>query len=364
MKERMLFLLLLLIPSGVFAQLHELADKFDMNKFDSAPSSEFRHFEYPVQILAYNGHKIEARAFMTYIFDGEKEDYEHLLIRIYLMPDSTDGFSRAVKDSIAKYATHNTLVYHALFYKSGYRQSVSGEADMYARAFSPLVSDESDKIRLKYYAVFDPRHSDSCRIDYRITDEPWERADKTEVLDFTGAGHGSSWIFRLHDIGEFDKDCFDPGTRKNCYLEVFTGFYSEINEPTRDLNEGVVCPDSLYATMSMKISGFNDKLGRVNSNLISNGVSVDGNTNMQRMSCRKNGSGEIIMQNTYPIFFQNEGKDRLPFFDNKEVVFLDCRASAKCRYIHVKDTGTKRLSGTWLAVEKATFSCMFYQNMP
>lgn len=360
MRNKIFILLLFLTVSAWVSAQRELKSEFDTYVLLSEDST-YRQFDYPVETIVYNGHEFEARAMITYKYDEKKREYERLFLRIFLKPDNVDGLGQAAKDSIAKYATANTLVHHERFYKKDYSQSVIGEADVYARAFSPLTCGENDKVKLKYHAVFDPRHTEECTIKYEISTGQWAPPSPVMFTQLTNWKFNSFWEFRLHNIGLFDKNLVETDyKRHDSYIWALMQFFDEINSEDgvySSADPRVECPDTIYAESRFSILGYN-KDGLSGSNLVSS-LWTDNDRWVNRLALCTDGSGTVIMQNTYPISGDAMGGELLPFFANRRTVYMDYRTSAKCRYHY-----TEWEKGQWdrqLMIEQASFTVMFHQ---
>lgn len=322
--------------------------------------ASFKEFDFPVQTHVYKGRKIEARARMTYLLDKDNENYEAVYLRIFLKPDDVSGFGQAAKDSIAKYGKHSTVVFHELFYTKGLKQSVKGEADMYARSFSPFVVDENDKIRMSYRAVFDYRYPDSCKIEYCFFDEPWKRVSRTEILDACDDKfyHSSFFNFRLHDTGYFDKNSDSPSVSSYMAGQFF--FFDEPSGKTSDvIDPRETFPESVYAYNEFYVYNTSTNGREYSCGIARQSVLVPGDTACMHKFFVGDDCGEVIMQNTYPIYFNSHEGSCLPFFANDNIVYMDCRARAKCKFIYLGDYKNpyKRY-----VVEQYSVSCMLYQN--
>lgn len=346
--------------TGINAQKH-FPDEYSTNHYNGwRERCPFKEFDFPVQTHVYKGRKIEARARMTYLLDKDKENYECVYLRIFLKPDDVSGFGRAAKDSIAKYGKHNTVVFHEILYQKGLKQRVKGEADMYARSFSPFVTDENDKIKVGYKAVFDYRHPDSCKIEYRFSDEPWERVSRTDIQDACANRfyHNAFSDFRLHDIACFDKTSDVPSV--SSYMAGCFYFFDEPSGKKSDVvDPRETFPESVYAYCIFNIYNTRTDGMEYPYGIARQLVVLPGDTTCMYKYFVGDDCGNVVMQNTYPIYRGGDKGSCVPFFANDDIAYMDCRARARCRFVYGGDCKNpyKRY-----VVEQYSVSCTLYQN--
>lgn len=214
---------------------------------------------------------------------------------------------------------------------------------------------------MKYHAVFDPRHPEECTIKYEISTGQWAPPSPVMFTQLTNWKFNSFWEFRLHNIGLFDKNLVETDyKRHDSYIWALMQFFDEINSEDgvySSADPRVECPDTIYAESRFSILGYN-KDGLSGSNLVSS-LWTDNDRWVNRLALCTDGSGTVIMQNTYPISGDAMGGELLPFFANRRTVYMDYRTSAKCRYHY-----TEWEKGQWdrqLMIEQASFTVMFHQ---
>ena len=106
------------------------------------------------------------------------------------------------KDSINERATYNTVVLHnRLFGKEG-KYTLKGEADVYARSFSPTQCTAADKARLTYTARVDVANPSASTIKYKLVEAEWKKADPViPTPSKQGYRYSGHILFLMHDAG-------------------------------------------------------------------------------------------------------------------------------------------------------------------
>ena len=138
---------------------------------------KYEEADLPESKIDYNGHEVTVRANVAVSADTCINDKRLIKLSIFLKPDNTDGFSPVRKDSINERATYNTVVLHnRLFGKEG-KYTLKGEADVYARSFSPTQCTAADKARLTYTARVDVANPSASTIKYKLVEAEWKKAD-------------------------------------------------------------------------------------------------------------------------------------------------------------------------------------------
>lgn len=146
----------------------EPSERYDIVEFPWSKMLKYEEADLPESKIDYNGHEVTVRANVAVSADTCINDKRLIKLSLFLKPDNTDGFSPVRKDSINERATYNTVVLHnRLFGKEG-KYTLKGEADVYARSFSPTQCTAADKARLTYTARVDVANPSASTIKYKL----------------------------------------------------------------------------------------------------------------------------------------------------------------------------------------------------
>lgn len=165
-------------------------------------------FEYPEQLLDYNGLKIKARASVACEVVGPDKKCDRHVLTMSFMPLDTEGIPAYLKDSISKYAKRATVVKN-FGLKAENKHTFKGKANMYARAFCNESHNDDSEITVKYKAVFNSENPLLNRIAYRLVKTEWKKPDLTMQIPEGELRYNNITEVDMHDMGYhkfIDKD--------------------------------------------------------------------------------------------------------------------------------------------------------------
>lgn len=332
MKTKLLIATLLLLfaaPQGITAQ-------DGIPKRGDTDFRDVKVFEYPKQVLDYNGQKVEAFANVIYNYDDRLGKYRYLTLRMCFLPLDTEGFPADLQDSIAKYARHGTVVCHSGIMCKKPRQAIKGKADMFSKAFSVKFDNWDAQAEVKYSAVFDPKNPAKCKIDYKISRARWSKPDETIGLYPSSAEDFDVWRPAIHDVGKWGYRYNNP--EHICYLIASVKCRAPRRKNKFTGKIRVEKCDSVYLKVYPSLQDFNVGKGRRSISIFSGDVP-------DKYAFSKNGSEGVCAQGSFTV---REG-NCFPFMDRDKAVWLDYRAKAKCCYLNSN-----------LVMEQVSFSCLFH----
>ena len=346
----------------------EPSERYDIVEFPWSKMLKYEEADLPESKIDYNGHEVTVRANVAVSADTCINDKRLIKLSIFLKPDNTDGFSPVRKDSINERATYNTVVLHnRLFGKEG-KYTLKGEADVYARSFSPTQCTAADKARLTYTARVDVANPSASTIKYKLVEAEWEKADPViPTPSNQGYRYSGHILFLMHDAGTRPLGTYitnDDGvvhtTRKGDMLCTFRFHerYTKNEEETiynnhapdlRELQANFIFDGQFLTDPPTGINNGNTKMGLVVSPYyIKKGP--DGGIYSIMASKR---DGKITGQ------YENLLLARwLPYSRNDEYMKLDARMHAKCRLI--KNKSKEPFAMPHFFCEQATFSCLIH----
>lgn len=346
----------------------EPSERYDIVEFSWSKMLKYEEADLPESKIDYNGHEVTVRANVAVSADTCINDNRLIKLSIFLKPDNTDGFSPVRKDSINERATYNTVVLHnRLFGKEG-KYTLKGEADVYARSFSPTQCTAADKARLTYTARVDVANPSASTIKYKLVEAEWEKADPViPTPSNQGYRYSGHILFLMHDAGTRPLGTYitnDDGvvhtTRKGdmfCTFR-FSERYAKNKEESkyytgdtelRELQANFILKGLFQTDPPTGINNGNTEMGLVVSPYyIKKGP--DGGIYSIMASKR---DGKITGQ------YENLLLARwLPYSRNDEYMKLDARMHAKCRLI--KNKSKEPFAMPHFFCEQATFSCLIH----
>lgn len=314
--------------------------------FDNA-DSEFSVFEYPKQILSYEGTKIEVRATVSYRFDAVAEKYDGLVLVLRFLPLDSGKFGAGIGDSIRMYARQSTVVQNVCEAKAGAECRIESNADMYSRAFCMADEVDESKITVEYEMVFNPLNTESNVMNFRLRKADWTESDSTlPVKDNEGFGGymEKSWIFRLHDAGY--RYCEDDGQWRMSYIEPTFNVLSNISVSDGAQYIEVIGKNvGAFSYANVKCKCANEEkvfgarlLGQISDAPLTESLFVSA----------KN-PDKVIMEKDTPLPYSENAAERLPFTDNDKETYCRYRASAE-----------RFALDSYFFIRQSSYSLLFY----
>lgn len=269
-----------------------------------------------------------------------------------MKPTDTDGLSDELKHTISEYGNHNTVVIHNLFHEKGSKHKLRGEADVYARAFSPQSCTPNDMAKLKYIAVINLTDPDKSTISYKISKSAWKPADKfVETEPNQPTRFCGQCTVRLHDCSDILMDGKNEYL-KNGHLHGYILF-----EEKPDPKYGT----SLYSDANdfgnMRTTVYFNINGILNGK--EHGLSVGDGHTLFNLATKKRivaenstAKDEVTVQQTIPV------AKGFPFADKVKPTAIDYRVHGKLRLVRFGKNDNTEFPQ--LTFERASFSCMIH----
>lgn len=356
----MLFVALLSLPFGrIMAQgaLKNIAG-YNFTNVNGPDESSCKDFEYPSQIIVYDGKKIEARGIVTYKYNAVTREYERLYLRVFMKSLCNDYLLPEDIATTEKLADVYSLVQHERFGKKGSRQRIRGKADVYARAFGEVPCPADNMLELRYNAVFDCDNPEKSEITFKLSDGRWKtpRNYAKDIYARSEMKYGG-WNFQLHGAGRFGfaDGSFLPA-EQSALIGALWWQYPPEAESGRATGARSL-PRPLYVFTNVYVKGI-DKNGQFGHYTIGGDVQSGRQWDLTRMFVLKENSKEITLQNTYNINRLPNGYLPLRYFAKSDkMVHMDCRS-----YLKFKSKNPKKHQGfDNVILERATFSCYIHK---
>ncbi len=347
----------------------EPSERYDIVEFPWSKMLKYEEADLPESKIDYNGHEVTVRANVAVSADTCINDKRLIKLSIFLKPDNTDGFSPVRKDSINERATYNTVVLHnRLFGKEG-KYTLKGEADVYARSFSPTQCTAADKARLTYTARVDVANPSACTIKYKLVEAEWEKADPVVLTPSSQGYRYSGFVnFLMHDAGTrllgnyTDEDGVEHTPEwGNMFCEfTFSERYIRNEEEARYYNVDTDLRE-LQARFLLKAKYLvnppekwsDDGFHNISDLTMGNHVFPPGGKGINMVMATKR-DGKVTGQ--YEDF---ELTPLLPYSDGDVPMKLDVRFHAQCRVIKITDPEIEYPHPQFLC-EQATVSCLIH----
>lgn len=342
------------------------AGRFVVLDFPWSRVLEYSRFDLPESKIAYNGHEVSVRANVAFSKEPFVNGKRLMKLAIFLTPDNTDGFCPARKDSISRYATYNTVVMQNLMFNNEGVYTLKGEADVYARSFSPGQCTAADKARLIYTAHVDMADPSASTIECRLSGAEWAKAD-TVVLAPSNQGYRYSGFvnFLMHDMGAKVYGNYTTGDgvehvakRRDMLCEFrFTERYIKNNEEAEYYNVDTDLRE-LQALFALRGEYLVDPPEKNRDGHIS--ITHLTTTHYDYLPDGKGINVVMATKRDGKITGQYENLELTPelsYSDGNKPMKLDVRFHAKCRVIKVEHEETPHPQ---FLCEQATVSCLIH----
>ena len=344
----------------------EPSERYDIVEFPWSKMLKYEEADLPESKIDYNGHEVTVRANVAVSADTCINDKRLIKLSIFLKPDNTDGFSPVRKDSINERATYNTVVLHnRLFGKEG-KYTLKGEADVYARSFSPTQCTAADKARLTYVAHIDMANPLAGTIECKLSEAEWAKADPV-VLTPSNQGYRYSGFvnFLMHDMGAKVYGNYTTGDgvehvakRRDMLCEFrFTERYIKNKEEAEYYNVDTDLRE-LQALFALRGEYLVDPPEKNRDGHIS--ITHLTTTHYDYLPDGKGINVVMATKRDGKITGQYENLELTPelsYSDGNKPMKLDVRFHAKCRVIKVENEETPHPQ---FLCEQATVSCLIH----